>query len=344
MPSMDVFSSDAFSLRTLTDAINKAHYKPGRIGELGLFQERGITTSTVQIEEKDGRLSLIQTSPRGGHAPPSSIGQQKRTMRAFVVPHLERDSVLYAEEVQNVRAFGSEDDAQSVQQLVDERLMDLRAMHEVTLERLRAKAIQGIVTDADGSTLFNLFTEFGVSQQTAEIDVGSGDPVREEIIAAVRLSEYALGGEMISGFRAFCGDTFFDGLTQASEVKDSLKYQESVLLRSDLRKGFEYGGVTWENYRGRVAATTQVSPDVEGAQTPFFADDEAYLVPEGTGIFRTYNAPADFLETVNTVGLPIYAKTSVDPEFQRWVKIHSQSNPLTLCLRPRAIVKLSLGT
>jgi hypothetical protein len=67
-------------------------------------------------------------------------------------------------------------------------------------------------------------------------------------------------------------------------------------------------------------------------------------VPEGTGIFRTYNAPADFLETVNTVGLPIYAKTSVDPEFQRWVKIHSQSNPLTLCLRPRAIVKLSLGT
>jgi hypothetical protein len=64
-------------------------------------------------------------------------------------------------------------------------------------------------------------------------------------------------------------------------------------------------------------------------------------VPEGTGIFKTYFAPADFLETVNTVGLPLYAKVAVDPEFGRWARIHTQSNPLALCLRPRAVIRIT---
>ena len=103
-------------------------------------------------------------------------------------------------------------------------------------------------------------------------------------------------------------------------------------MRTDLRKGFEYGGITWENYRGNVSGT------------PFFALDEAYVVPENTGLFATRFAPADFIETVNTPGLPVYAKQAPDPELNRWVKIHTQSNPLNLCLRPRGVVKLNLAT
>ena len=47
----------------------------------------------------------------------------------------------------------------------------------------------------------------------------------------------------------------------------------------------------------------------------------------------------DFVETVNTVGLPRYAKQAIDDEFGRWVKVHSQSNPLPICTRPRVLVK-----
>jgi hypothetical protein len=337
---LDIFRSDAFSAVSLTDGIIKAHYKPGRLGALGLFRSRGINTTTVVIEEKDGRLSLIQTSPRGG--PGTTIGAQKRTARSFVVPHLERESTILADEVQNVRAFGSEDALQAVQTLVNERLQDLRAMHEVTLEHLRVGAIQGQVLDADGVTvLFDLFTQFEVSQQTKELDL-SGD-VRSEVVQAQRLSEYALGGDAVSGYRAFCGDNFFDNLIEAESVKESLKFQESETLRRDLRMGFVYAGVTWENYRGRTGAT-QEDPEDEASGTPWIADDEAYLVPEGTNIFATYYAPADFIEAVNTVGLPIYAKTVQDQELNRWVKLHSQSNPLAICLRPRAVIKLTQST
>lgn len=329
MPTLDVFRSDAFSLRSLTDAILKAPYKPSRLANLGLFQSRGITTTTVMIEEKNGRLSLISTSPRGG--PPSHIGGEKRTARSFVVPHLERDSTIMAEEIQNVRAFGSENAEEAIQTIVNERLMDLRAMHEVTLEHLRAGAIQGIIYDANGSdVVYNLFTEFGVVQQTATIDVASG--ARSDVVAATRLIETELGAEPISGYHALCGDNFFDALVEGSDVKDTLKYQESKTLREDLRGGFMFGGVTWENYRGSVGGVS------------FFDTDKAWLLPLGTSIFKTYFAPADYIETVNTVGLPVYAKIATDPEFQRWVKINSQSNPLPICTRPRGVVELTIAT
>lgn len=329
MPMLDVFRTDAFNVASLTDSILKAPFKPGRIGALGLFRERGITTTTVVVEEKDGALSLIPTSPRGG--PATTIGSDKRTARSFVVPHLERESTILADEVQNVRAFGSESQQQGVQALVNERLTDLRAMHEVTLEHMRAGAIKGLIVDSDGSTpIYNLFTEFGVSQQTDELDLTAD--VRSQIVAEQRLVEAELGAEPISGFRAFCGDTFFDALVDSSDVQESLKYQESAMLRGDLRSGFQYGGVTWENYRGSVGGVS------------FFPADEAYLFPEGTNIFATYFAPADYLETVNTVGLPVYAKQAMDEQFQRWVKLNTQSNPLALCLRPRAVVKITLAT
>ena len=46
---IDVFNSDAFSLTGLTQAINDVAYKPGRLGELGLFEERPISTTSVSI-------------------------------------------------------------------------------------------------------------------------------------------------------------------------------------------------------------------------------------------------------------------------------------------------------
>lgn len=329
MPMLDIFKSDAFSVVSMTDAILKVPFKPGRIGALGLFRDRGITTTTVVVEEKDGRLSLITTSPRGG--PASTIGAEKRTARPFVVPHLERESKIMADEVQNVRAFGSENVQEAVQMLVNERQTDLRAMHEVTLEHLRVGAIKGSILDADGSTvLFNLFTEFGVTQQTLDIALATDTTkVRNRAVAIQRLIEVELGAEPISGYRAFCGDDFFDALIGHKVVVESLKFQESALLRTDLRAGFEYGGITWENYRGKVGGVS------------FFPTATAYVVPMGTNIFANYFAPADFIETVNTMGLPIYSKIAMDEQLNRWAMIHSQSNPLALCLRPRAVVKVT---
>jgi surface antigen len=48
-----------------------------------------------------------------------------------------------ADEVQGVREFGSESSVQSVQTIVNERLGDMAAKHDLTLENLRLGAIKG---------------------------------------------------------------------------------------------------------------------------------------------------------------------------------------------------------
>lgn len=88
------------------------------------------------------------------------------------------------------------------------------------------------------------------------------------------------------------------------------------------------GGCTFERYRGRVG------------DIGYVADDEAHAVPEGVPeLFITRFAPADYVEAVNTTGLPYYAKQEL-MDFGKGVEIEAQSNPIHLCTRPKAIVKL----
>lgn len=322
---VDVFAGDPFTTLSLTAAINKAKYVPSRIATLGLFNEEGISTTSVVIEERAGELSLVQTTPRG--APASQLVENPRAARTFLARHLQRESTILPDQVQNVRAFGSADQGEAVQTVITRRQEKLRQMLEATLEWHRAGAIKGLIVDADNATLVNLFTEFGVAQQTATI---TENEVRENAVAILRLIDSELGATPASGYRAFCGDDFFDALTAMADVKASFQNQEGVVNRMDLRAGFTYGGITWENYRGNVSGT------------PYFATGEAYVFPEGTDIFQMWFAPGDFMEAVNTIGLPLYSKLAIDPQFQRFATLHAQSNPLAMCLRPRAVIKVTI--
>jgi hypothetical protein len=114
------------------------------------------------IEEREGSLTLIETSQRG--APAQQNQHNKRKARSLVVPHIALEDTILADEVQNVRAFGSESLLDGVQNVVNFRLAEMSRKHDATLEHLRIGAIKGQILDADGSTvLYDLFNEFGVS-------------------------------------------------------------------------------------------------------------------------------------------------------------------------------------
>ncbi len=334
MPSMDIFSNNAFSMISLTDAINKIPFVPGRIGQLGIFDETGISTTSVMIEERDGSLSLIDTTPRG--APAVQNTANKRKARSLVVPHIALEDTILADEVQNVRAFGSDNQLEGVQNVVNFRLAEMSRKHDATLEYLRIGAIKGQILDADGTTvLYDLFSEFGVSQYSEiDFDLDNASPasgaVRKKCHDVIRKIQDEIGAAPYDHVHAVCSATFFDDLISHPEVLESYRrYQESSFLRAGMARGsFEYAGIVFEEYRGKVGAID------------FIPTDKAYFFPVGVpGLFRQYNAPADFVETANTIGLPRYAKQAVDQEFGRWVKLHTQSNPLPICTRPRTLIK-----
>ncbi len=63
---------------------------------------------------------------------------------------------------------------------------------------------------------------------------------------------------------------------------------------------------TFEEYRGKAS---YLNANGTMATRDFIADGEAHAFPLGTvDTFGTYFAPADFNETVNTLGQSLYAK------------------------------------
>jgi len=328
MSLLDIFNDNTFGLASLTDAIQKLPYVPARIGQLGLFETQGVPTNTIVVEERDGVLALLPTKRRGEPATAARSGHRKA--RSFAIPHIPYEDTVLAEQVSGVRAFGSENELDGVAQVVNDRLAQMRQDHEVTLEYHRVGALQGVILDADGSTpIYNLFTEFGVAEQTVDFVLATATTdVRAACISVARAMEGALGALPQTGIHAMCGATWFDALIAHDYVKDAYhRFQDSANLRNDPRKGFEFGGIMFEEYRGSIGGVS------------FVPATEARFVPLGVpGLFKTYFGPADFMETVNTIGLPIYAKQE-RMDFDRGIRLHTQSNPLCLCLRPRALVK-----
>lgn len=340
-PILDIFNQDAFSFVSLTDSILKVPFIPGRVGELGLFTQQGVPTTSIAIEEYAGQLALVQTSPRGG--PGAVVDKKKRTARLLKIPHIQRDDNIMAEEVQNVREFGVPAQPRTVATYMQDRMSIHANAMDTTIEWHRVGAINGIVLDADNSVIYNLFDEFQLTQPSSVSFAlaTATTQVRKKCTQIIRSIGYALGGVPYTGVSALCGDDFWDALVDHPEVRDTYKYQqesEGAKLRARTAWGtFMYGGIQFENYRGYLGGFDG------SAVTPFIAADQCRFFPTGApNLFKTYYAPADYMETVNTMGLPRYAK-GIPSDNNKSLRLEMQTNPLSICLRPNSLITGTLA-
>ncbi len=330
----DLFSTDAFSLTTLTNAINILPNNYGKLNEMNLFPSKSVATRTICVEELNGILNLLPTQHLGASATYET--RSKRKIRSFTIPHIPHDDVILPEEIQGIRAFGTESQTQAIASVVTEHLQTMRNKHAITLEHLRMGALKGHILDADGSELYDLYDEFEITPKTVNFALSSASTdVKKKCLEVVRYIEDNLCGEIMTDIHCLVSPEFFDALTSHQKVKEAYeRWQDGAALRNDMRSGFPFGGIVFEEYRGQAS-------DPSGNIRKFIASGEGHCFPVGTSnSFVTYFAPADFNETVNTLGLPLYAKQVVR-KFERGVDIHTQSNPLPLCLRPSLLVKVT---
>jgi hypothetical protein len=330
--TLDVFQADAFSLASLAHTMTELQHVPTALGDMGLFEYQGISTTTVQLEidDKDA-ITLVPSKPYGAPATPIVAG--KRRVKNFNVVHLPQQATLQAAEVQGLRAFGKTSVEETAMNVLKKKLWIGKRKIDLTMEWQRMGAIKGIVYDADGTTeLLNLWDEFSIAQQTLDMALDNDSTkVLGKILTAKRMSEDELDGVTSTGYVALCSDTFFDAFSQHPAVEETYRYQQGVQLRSDKRKGFVFGDdVNWVNYRGKVGATQ------------FVEANTAYLVPLGVpDMFTGDFGPMDHLDFVNTMGLPYYASQERLPH-GKGLDVQMQSNPLHLNKRPRAVIKLTI--
>lgn len=334
---LDVFDGSGYSCAELTAGINKLPYVPGRLGRGGLFAPKGVSTTVVMVERQKGKIGLIPTKTRGS-GQTTKRSAEKRDLRPFSIPYIPYSDSLLADDVQNVRAFGQSDRLEAINTKVQEKLAGLRRDHEITHEYHRIGAIQGIVLDADGVTeIFDFFDEFDITEE--EIDFELDDEltkVKMKCDQVFRAIESALGAVPFNGVTAQVGNGFWDSLVNHPAVEKAFeRFQEGAHLRNlqhtmeggEVVRRFEFCNITFENYRGRVG------------NVPFIPHKVARFYPTGVpDLFAHYSAPADYMETVNTIGQPVYVKQE-RMKFDKGVEFESVSCPAMLCTRPEVLIK-----
>jgi hypothetical protein len=327
---IDITRGNGFSLVELTDRVNRMPYVPSRLGQLIDWNEQGISTLGVIIEEYQGELKLINPQPRG--APGETVSKPNRKLRDLRVPHYPIPDFVAADEVIGVRAFGSETELETLMGKIDMRMQEhLNLRFNPTLEYQRIGAVKGIILNGDGSTLYNLFTEFNVTQP-AEIAFdlsNAASKLRTNCTAVSRLIQAELGGMPLTGIYALVGDTFWDQLLDHPEYRAAYLNQPEA---KQLREGAAYqstyfGGITFENYRGVINGNA------------FIAADKAQFFAQGVpGLFRTVFVPADLIETVGTVGRQIYSYMYPMAN-GKGMHFDMQMNAISYCTRPKSLVQ-----
>jgi phage baseplate assembly protein gpV len=328
---LDILNNDVFSVSTMTERVNKMPHVPGRVGALGIFTARGVRTTSVQFDAVDGVVRLIPTNRRG--APATQFAPGARKTYQIEIPQLTLEDTVNAHELLNMRAAGTEQMIASAQEVVDERLADMVKSHDATVEFQRQRALNGVVVDADGSTvILDMFQLTGTSQIVTDCDLEiSTTDVREKVVATKReiLRELGADAASVTGWLMLMSPTYTDAFTANDSVLKAFdRMGEGVFLRSDVREGFDFAGVRCIE-----------ADDYVGAQR-FIEDGAALLLPVGPSIYREYYGPGDFIDTVGSEGLPRYARTE-PVNMGRGLKVHTQSNPICFPTKPGAIAKLT---
>lgn len=325
--------ADLFTATSLTAAINKLPMQYGKLGAMGIFAEKGIPTTFATIEVKDGRLVLVKNTDRSAEG--TQLKNGKRSRRTFECAHLPLTGQLLPGELQNITAFGGDGTPQlaSQAQVINDRLLELKTSIEVTREWHRLGAIKGKILDADGSVIYDLYDEFDITEKSIEIPFTTATTdVRKFCLDAKRHAEPKLGGAIVTGFKALCDKDFFDAFTSHKTVQAAYANYQGAQdrLGGDQRSGFVYGGIEFIEYEATISGQK------------FIPAATARVFPVGTGVFGMYNAPANYNEAVNTIGLPYYAKSEPRKMGKGW-DMEVQANPLAMCHYPEALVELVAG-
>ena len=332
MATMDIFNAPQFSVASLSGMVDRLPYSPSLLGSLPIFTPMPVRNRNVLVDRRNGRLQLIQTSADG--SPPDVLEGEERDLVSLRTTRLTKRFTLYAYELDGIRAFGSESEVMQVAAEYNRRAARLKADMTATHEHHRLGALQGILLDADGTTVIrDYFAEFGVAQPApVALDFRRATSGLRAQIATIRRNMIRESGGAIAegtAIHALIGDAAYDALIAHPEVERTyLNWAAAADLREvKIFDSFTFGGITWHNYRG-----------TDDQSAIAIAPNAVRLFPVGApDVFVKAMAPYEGLGYLGTAGQDTYMINVPDRDRDQWTKGEIYSYPLYMCQRPDAL-------
>ncbi len=261
-------------------------------------------------------------------------------MHTFMVPHFPYDDAIYPQDIQGKRAYGKQDEAETLDLVRARKLARIRQNHAWTLEFARAQAItKGTGYAPNGTVTADWYQEFTQAPRPAAVDflLGADDTEIgtkiEEVLAAIQDNS---GSVQYSGVVALAGTTFFEKLVRHASIKLAYQYYTSTAepMRRRLsengsavgmRRTFEHMGVTFIEMRDSYVGQRLIPPT------------ECYFVPTGTEFFKTYFSPANRFQFVNTTAEEVYVFEKMNDNGTKY-EIETESNFMNALLKPLMVI------
>jgi len=328
-------AAGGYDLTHMTQAVNLIPNQYGRVRQLGLFRDEGITQRSVALDLIEGKITLLPDVPVSAPATPAATERRKTLF--FSVPHIPHTDIILPSDIQGVRGNGLSDQPDPLATVMERRLRAMRNKHAITSEFLLIGALKGVVEGATGNTIVDYFAAFSIAPKTVDFVLGTaGTDVGAKCADVLRHIEDNLLGDVMTGVQALVSSEFFDKLIAHATVKEAYKYYAATgaqPLREDVRRRFPFRGIVFEEYRGSA-------PRPDGSTARFIAAGEGHAFPLGTqDTFQLFYAPANHMQFVNTIGIELYAWQTMRQDGSA-IDVKTESNPLPVVRRPGVLVKL----
>ncbi|MBD8555548.1 major capsid protein [Rhizobium sp. CFBP 8762] len=338
---LDLLQAPEFADSRLTESINIPPYRTGRPAQLGIFTDTPIATTYVRLAITDGEITIIPARERGGE---NNLNMSNDLRGVTIdIPHFPLDDAIRPSDLQNIMAFGEDYVFETLQSVMNDKLQNLRSKHDATHHHLDWGALNGLVIDAEGKLIVNLYNKFDLTANVVNFALDtSGTDVAAKNREAKSILRKNLRGAATRGAVVLAGGTFFDKYVSHQYVRENLKNYAGATAnpsRDDVEDTFTFAGMKLERIDEEFSYRR---PDGTFVARPAVAADEAILLPLGTQLFKRYIAPPDTIADANTRPRPgdkVFVSTE-RLKHNKGLDIHTESNVLPICTRPEVLVKL----
>jgi hypothetical protein len=325
-----------FGVLDFTPLVELTPRIPKLLSSLGLIQNVVMGETTIaQVERVTEALDTIQARARGGDR--NFAGRENAIVRNFNIPFFPLDSRFTANEIQDLREYGTSDTPTTVESRVLRSMQRVRNSHTNTYEKALYAALKGSsFSPSYTQGQYSYFTEFGVSQKTFPIDF-TNDAIDPRITVEKQARKHIIDNAKDNGDSykviAIVGSGFFNSLITHPLVQaayDSYPSESEPLrkrLGGDLiNRSFDTSGVTYiEDISGEIA------------------DGDGYFLPLGIStMFQAQYAPADSVLWANTPAQEMYV--FLDESNHRVSKVETESSFIVVNTRPELVPKATGNT
>lgn len=311
---------------------------PKLLSSLGLVQNTVMGSSTVaQVERVTEALDAIQARARGGDR--NYAGREKAIVRNFNVPFFPLDTRFTAQEIQDLREYGTSDTPATVEARVMHSMQRIVNSHTNGFEKALYAAVKGSSYSPSWTQgQYDYYTEFGVTALKKTFPIDFTDNTKDPRITVEKearkhiITNAADNGDSYKVI-ALVGSGFFNSLITHPLVQaayDSYPSESEPLRRrlggELINRSFDTSGVTYiEDISGEIA------------------DGDAYFMPMGIStMFMAQYAPADSVLYANQPAQEMYV--FLDESSHRVSKVETETGFIIVNTRPELVVKATGNT